>query len=83
MNKLQNEHDRDAAECYEKSWNFGNQAGAAAGFKLAFNYLKAKRWRSDTHCIATTVYHGINLLGIRRPPVPWVFCQGFNEAYHG
>ncbi|CAN0005167.1 unnamed protein product, partial [Hapterophycus canaliculatus] len=35
---------RDAAECYEKSWNFGNQAGAAGGFKLAFNYLKAKRF---------------------------------------
>ncbi|CAN0392522.1 unnamed protein product, partial [Pylaiella littoralis] len=35
---------RDAAECYEKSWEFGNQAGAAGGFKLAFNYLKAKRF---------------------------------------
>ncbi len=35
---------RDAAECYEKSWEFGNQAGAAGGFKLAFNYLKAKRY---------------------------------------
>ena len=34
---------RDAADCYEKSWEFGNQAGAAGGFKLAFNYLKAKR----------------------------------------
>ena len=36
---------RDAADCYEKSWEFGNQAGAAGGFKLAFNYLKAKRCR--------------------------------------
>ncbi|CAN0342993.1 unnamed protein product, partial [Laminaria digitata] len=35
---------RDAADCYEKSWEFGNQAGAAGGFKLAFNYLKARRF---------------------------------------
>ncbi|CAN0099907.1 unnamed protein product [Sphacelaria rigidula] len=35
---------RDAAECYEKSWAFGHQAEAAVGFKLAFNYLKARRF---------------------------------------
>lgn len=34
----------DAAECYEKSWAFGHQAEAAVGFKLAFNYLKARRY---------------------------------------
>jgi len=35
---------KDAAECYEKSWNFEHQASASVGFKLAFNYLKAKRY---------------------------------------
>ncbi|CAM9140679.1 unnamed protein product [Discosporangium mesarthrocarpum] len=35
---------KDAADCYEKSWTFSNQASAAVGFKLAFNYLKARRF---------------------------------------
>uniref|UniRef100_A0A7S0S5T6 Tetratricopeptide repeat-like domain-containing protein n=1 Tax=Chlamydomonas leiostraca TaxID=1034604 RepID=A0A7S0S5T6_9CHLO len=35
---------KDAAEHYEKAWKHENQASAAVGFKLAFNYLKAKRF---------------------------------------
>ena len=35
---------KDAADCYEKSWGFEHEASAAVGFKLAFNYLKAKRY---------------------------------------
>jgi len=35
---------KDAAECYEKAWKFEHEASAEVGFKLAFNYLKAKRW---------------------------------------
>ena len=35
---------KDAAECYEKSWDFEHQASASVGFKLAFNYLKARRF---------------------------------------
>ena len=34
----------DAAECYEKAWLFENEASATVGFRLAFNYLKAKRY---------------------------------------
>jgi len=35
---------KDAAECYEKSWAFEHEASASIGYKLAFNYLKAKRY---------------------------------------
>jgi tetratricopeptide repeat protein 21B len=32
-----------AAEFYENAWNFCNQSDPAVGYKLAFNFLKAKR----------------------------------------
>lgn len=35
---------QDAAEHYEKAWSFLNESSAPIGFKLAFNYLKAKRY---------------------------------------
>uniref|UniRef100_A0A8D0ECK0 Tetratricopeptide repeat domain 21B n=1 Tax=Salvator merianae TaxID=96440 RepID=A0A8D0ECK0_SALMN len=35
---------KDAASNYEMAWKYGNQASPAIGFKLAFNYLKAKRY---------------------------------------
>lgn len=35
---------KDAADCYEKSWIFEHEASATIGYKLAFNYLKAKRY---------------------------------------
>eukprot|EP00939_MAST-03C_sp_MAST-3C-sp1_P002504 g2504.t1 len=35
---------KDAADYYEKAWYFGQEASAPIGFKLAFNYLKAKRY---------------------------------------
>ncbi|KAJ1480809.1 hypothetical protein T484DRAFT_1668725 [Baffinella frigidus] len=34
----------DAAQVYEMAWKFDNQRSPAVGFKLAFNYLKAKRF---------------------------------------
>eukprot|EP00762_Andalucia_godoyi_P000469 ANDGO_03230.mRNA.1 Tetratricopeptide repeat protein 21 homolog len=34
----------DAAEHYEKAWILGSEHSAAVGYKLAFNYLKAKRY---------------------------------------
>lgn len=33
-----------AAECYEKAWKLEFEASAPAGFKLAFSYLKCKRF---------------------------------------
>jgi tetratricopeptide repeat protein 21B len=33
----------DAADCYEKAWKFDGEASAPIGYKLAFNYLKARR----------------------------------------
>ncbi|ETP45121.1 hypothetical protein F442_08408 [Phytophthora nicotianae P10297] len=33
----------DAAECYQEAWTCEGEASAAIGFKLAFNYLKAKK----------------------------------------
>lgn len=34
----------DAALNYEMAWKHGNQTNPAVGYKLAFNYLKAKRY---------------------------------------
>lgn len=34
---------KDAASHYEKAWEFSNEASPAVGYRLAFNYLKAKR----------------------------------------
>ena len=35
---------RDAADHYYKAWHFDGEASAAAGYKLAFQYLKAERY---------------------------------------
>ncbi|ETV87514.1 hypothetical protein, variant 1 [Aphanomyces astaci] len=35
---------QDAADCYHEAWKCGGEASAPIGFKLAFNYLKAKRF---------------------------------------
>ena len=34
----------DAANHYEKAWRMSNSRNASVGFRLAFNYLKAKRY---------------------------------------
>jgi len=35
---------RDAADHYEMAWKFENEASPSVGYRLAFNYLKAKRF---------------------------------------
>eukprot|EP00442_Polarella_glacialis_P051442 CAMPEP_0115123512 /NCGR_PEP_ID=MMETSP0227-20121206/47587_1 /TAXON_ID=89957 /ORGANISM="Polarella glacialis, Strain CCMP 1383" /LENGTH=1331 /DNA_ID=CAMNT_0002525899 /DNA_START=18 /DNA_END=4010 /DNA_ORIENTATION=- len=35
---------KDAATHYEKAWEFCNEASPSVGYRLAFNYLKAKRY---------------------------------------
>jgi len=35
---------KDAAQNYEKAWELCNQANPAVGYRLGFNYLKAKRY---------------------------------------
>ncbi|KAM8933514.1 LOW QUALITY PROTEIN: tetratricopeptide repeat protein 21B [Pelodytes ibericus] len=35
---------KDAASNYEMAWKYGNQMNPTVGYKLAFNYLKAKRY---------------------------------------
>ncbi|XP_038607045.1 tetratricopeptide repeat protein 21B [Tachyglossus aculeatus] len=35
---------KDAAVNYEMAWKYGNQTNPAVGYKLAFNYLKGKRY---------------------------------------
>uniref|UniRef100_A0A7N8X3X2 Tetratricopeptide repeat domain 21B n=1 Tax=Mastacembelus armatus TaxID=205130 RepID=A0A7N8X3X2_9TELE len=45
---------RDAALNYELAWKFGNQTNPTIGYKLAFNYLKAKR-----HVDAIDVCHKV------------------------
>lgn len=34
----------DAAECYQEAWSCEGEASASIGYKLAFNYLKAKKY---------------------------------------
>ena len=36
--------DQDAAAHYENAWKYENEASAAVGYKLSFNYLKAKKY---------------------------------------
>uniref|UniRef100_A0A3B4EBN9 Tetratricopeptide repeat protein 21B n=1 Tax=Pygocentrus nattereri TaxID=42514 RepID=A0A3B4EBN9_PYGNA len=45
---------RDAAMNYEMAWKYGNQTNPTIGYKLAFNYLKAKR-----HVDAIDVCHKV------------------------
>jgi tetratricopeptide repeat protein 21B len=45
---------KDAADCYEKAWQLEHESSAAVGFKLAFNYLKAKR-----HVEAINICHKV------------------------
>ncbi|KAG7464116.1 hypothetical protein MATL_G00183890 [Megalops atlanticus] len=45
---------RDAALNYEMAWKYGNQTNPMIGYKLAFNYLKAKR-----HVDAIDVCHKV------------------------
>lgn len=35
---------KDASDNYEKAWSYGKKNQPAIGYKLAFNYLKAKRY---------------------------------------
>lgn len=42
---MEKEHSyKDASDHYEKAWKFSGEASPSIGFKLAFNYLKAKRF---------------------------------------
>ena len=35
---------KDAAQHYEQAWKFSNKANPSVGYRLAFNYMKAKRF---------------------------------------
>ena len=35
---------KDASENYQKAWEYGNKNQPNSGYKLAFNYLKDKRY---------------------------------------
>ena len=35
---------KDAADHYQRAWKLEHEANASIGFKLAFNYLKSKRY---------------------------------------
>ncbi|XP_015756029.1 PREDICTED: tetratricopeptide repeat protein 21B-like [Acropora digitifera] len=35
---------KDAAKNYENAWIYGNQSNPTIGYRLAFNFLKAKRY---------------------------------------
>ena len=35
---------KDAAQHYEQAWRYSNRSNPTIGYKLAFNYMKAKRF---------------------------------------
>ena len=35
---------KDAAQNYEQAWKYSNKSNPTIGYKLAFNYMKAKRY---------------------------------------
>ena len=45
---------KDAADNYDMSWKLGKKSSARVGYKLAFNFLKAKRYVD-----AITVCHDV------------------------
>lgn len=45
---------RDAAHNYEQAWFYTNSSNPMIGFKLAFNYMKAKRY-AEAIDIAQTI----------------------------
>ena len=47
---------KDAASHYEAAWRFSNQANPTIGYKLAFNYMKARRF-SDAIDVCHSVLH--------------------------
>ena len=46
---------KDASFNYEQAWKYGNKSNPNIGYKLAFNYLKAKRYVDAIdicHCVS-------------------------------
>ena len=56
----------DAADAYERAWHFESERSASVGFKLGFNYLKAKR----------LVNFSSSLLSSSRVPSSLTVCTG-------
>lgn len=66
---------QDAGESYEKAWKCEGEASATIGFKLAFNYLKAKRY-VDTIDVCNKVLD-------KYPDYPKIRTDILEEAYKG
>ena len=57
---------KDAASHYEKAWTFENEASAAVGYKLSFNYLKAKKYVEAIDVCHKVLEHFPDYKGIRK-----------------
>merc|ERR1719378_1938513 len=66
---------KDAAMNYEKAWKFTNESSPAIGYRLGFNYLKAKRFVD-----AIDVCHKV--LG-KHPNYPKIRKEILDKARHG
>lgn len=55
---------KDASDSYEKAWTHGSQTNPSIGYKLAFNYLKAKR-----HVDAVDICHKVLTLYPNYPKI--------------
>ncbi|CAJ1365471.1 unnamed protein product [Effrenium voratum] len=64
---------KDAASHYEKAWEFCNEASPAVGYRLAFNYLKAKSaWpalRADGYVPAINVCQSVLKISENYPKI--------------
>mmetsp|Transcript_68417 Transcript_68417/g.198374 ORF Transcript_68417/g.198374 Transcript_68417/m.198374 type:complete len:1349 (+) Transcript_68417:99-4145(+) len=55
---------KDAASHYEKAWEFCNESSPSVGYRLAFNYLKAKRY-----VVAINVCHQVLSISENYPKI--------------
>lgn len=65
----------DAAECYQEAWSCEGEASASIGYKLAFNYLKAKKY-----VLAVDVCHKVLDM---YPDYPKIRKEILEKAYAG
>ncbi|KAJ0406797.1 hypothetical protein ATCC90586_000850 [Pythium insidiosum] len=65
----------DAAECYQEAWTCEGEASASIGFKLAFNFLKAKKF-----VLAVDVCHKVL---DQYPDYPKIRKEILEKAYAG
>ncbi|OLQ02858.1 Tetratricopeptide repeat protein 21B [Symbiodinium microadriaticum] len=60
---------KDAASHYEKAWEFCNEASPAVGYRLAFNYLKAKSFLAARYVPAINICQSVLKISENYPKI--------------